>query len=210
MIHVEVNAGGVEKTLKVFPMRVRRAVADGMDHATRSFFSTFLEQRLSGPPGINRNPGGIFHRFRRVTTVNGRKVFLRQQATQSESVTDIAQSSTDPMNMSVEMYTKSKAAGIHETGGEVTSAKPMPVPLTPVARQMIRDDVSLTGLDAIKIGEKVFLGRNRRFGKPELLFVLSRRVRIPARLGFYGTWDKHATRRDQIMKEALDKAAEKL
>lgn len=209
-VTVEYNTKNIETFFKAFPMRLKKALADGMDHATRSFFAKFYKERLQGPPGIRHTHGGIFHRFRRTVLVNGKRVFLRQQAGQSESTSAIAKSSKDPMDMSVEMYTQSEAAGIHERGGTVTSGKAMPVPLNQNARDMLKNKVSLHDLSVMKINGKVFLGRKRRFGKPELLFILTHGIRIKPRLGFYSTWEAHAERREAIMEEALDKALEKL
>lgn len=209
-IILEANTKDIETMFKVFPMRVKKALADGMDHATRSFFAKFYKERLAGPPGIRHTQGGIFHRFRRTVTVNGKRIFLRQQAAQSESTSAIAKSSKDPMNMTVEMYTQSQAAGIHERGGTITSAKAMPLPLNQQGRAMLKSKISLNDLDVMKINGKVFLGRKRKFGRPELLFVLTHSVQIKPRLGFYSTWESHGARRDQIMEEALDKALEKI
>ena len=82
----------LQPTLKNIPYRAKLALADGLDHATRSFYNLFFKSRLQGPPGIHHSHGGIFHRFRRIVNVNGKKVFLRQQASQSESVRAIAKS----------------------------------------------------------------------------------------------------------------------
>ncbi len=209
-IEISFNTKDVETMFKVFPMRFRKALADGMDHATRSFFAKFYKERLQGPPGIRHTRGGIFHRFRRTVMVNGKRVFLRQQAGQAESTTAIAKSSKDPMNMTVEMYTQSEAAGIHERGGTITSAKAMPIPLNSLARGMLKSKISLNDLDVMKIKGKIFLGRKRKFNTPELLFVLTRGVQIKPRLGFYSTWESHEPRREQIMENALDKALEKI
>jgi len=209
-IEVELNTKDIETMFKVFPMRFRKALADGMDHATRSFFAKFYKERLQGPPGIHHTHGGIFHRFRRTVMVNGKRVFLRQQAGQTESTSLIAKSSEDPMNMTVEMYTQSVAAGIHERGGTIASGKAMPIPLNQSAREMLKSKISLNDLDVIKIKGKVFLGRKRKFNRPELLFILTHSVQIKPRLGFYSTWESHGSRREQIMEDALDKALEKI
>ncbi len=209
-IEVEVNTKDIETVFKVFPMRYRKALADGMDHATRSFFAKFYQERLQGPPGIRHTRGGIFHRFRRTVMVNGKRVFLRQQAGQRESTSAIVKSSKDPMNMTVEMYTQSQAAGIHERGGMITSRRAMPIPLNSSARGMLKSNISLNDLDVMKIKGKVFLGRKRKFGRPELLFILTHQVQVKPRLWFYSTWESHGSRREQIMEESLDKALEKI
>ena len=207
---VEADTSNVERFMRELPPRCRAAMADGMDHATRSFFSKFYKERLQGPPGIQHTHGGIFHRFRRAVMVNGKMVFLRQQARQSQSASIIAQSSKDPMNMSVDMYTQSDVAGMHERGGTISSGKAMPVPLNQSAREMLKNKVSLHDLRVFKINGKVFLGQKRTAGKPELLFLLTHRVNIKPRLGFYSTWESHSGRREEIMRDALVKALEKV
>lgn len=200
----------LKPTLKNIPYRAKLALADGLDHSTRSFYALLYKTRLQGPPGIHHSHGGIFHRFRRIVTVKGKKVFLRQQASQSESVRAIAKSDKDAMNMKIELYSTSKVAGIHETGGTITG-KGMPIPLNAEAKRILKQGGNLSGLDAVKINGKVFLGRKRRFrGGLELLFILKRSVRIKPRLGFYSTWDKHAGRRNQIIDDAFDAAMEKI
>ena len=207
---VEANTKNVETMLRDMPRRCQTAMADGMDHATRSFYSKFYKDRLQGPPGINHSHGGIFHRFRRTVTVNGKRVFLRQQAGQGESTAAIAKSSKDPMNMTVEMYTTSDVAGMHERGGSISSGNAMPVPLNQEARAMLKGKVSLNDLHVFKINDRVFLGVKGSQGKPELLFLLTHRVNIKPRLGFYSTWEAHSGRREEIMRDALIKALEKV
>lgn len=207
---VDVNTKNIETMFKVFPVRLKRALADGMDHATRSFYAKFYKERLQGPPGIRHTHGGIFHRFRRTVMINGQRVFLRQQARQSESTTAIMKSDSDPLNMKVEMYTQSEVAGIHERGGTIHSGQAMPVPLNQIARDMLKAKVSLADLHVMKIKGKVFLGRKRKWGGPEILFLLTHGVRIKPRLGFYSTWEAHSARRDEIMFDAVNKALEKM
>lgn len=202
------NQAEVEKVFKDAPRRVLTSLADGLDHATRSFYSKFLEERLQGPPGIQHGHRGIFHRFRRAVMIDGKMVFMRQGARQSKTIALIARSG-EAMDMKIEMYSTSKVAGMHERGG-VISGGAMPIPLNAKAKAMAKTGQSLDGLDLMKINGKLFLGKKRRFGSPELLFKLARSVRIKPRLGFYQTWAAHEGRRDEIMSEALDKALEKL
>jgi hypothetical protein len=206
---IDVDTKEVEELLKTFPMRAKKALADGLDHATRSFLAKFYAERLRGRPGITARRGGIFHRFRRVVMVKGKKVFLRQQGKVSESVRAIAQSATEPMDMSVEMYTESKVAGIHERGGLISGGRSMPIPLNEEARDLIRNRVGITSLDMIPINGRVYLGRKQPGERPELLFILKKGVRIPPRLGFYRTWGAHSSRRQQIMDQSLESALDK-
>lgn len=205
---VEADTKQLEKLFKNAPRSVLLSIADGLDHATRSFYSKFLNERLQGPPGIQHRHRGIFHRFRRAVKIDGKTVFIKQGAKQSGSTALIAKSD-DPMDMKIEMYTLSKAAGILETGG-VISGKTMPIPLNDEARKMARQHQSLEGLELMKINGQLFLGRKRKFGKPELLFKLARSVHVRPRLGFYKTWAAHESRRNEILSDALNKGLEKL
>jgi hypothetical protein len=211
MIKVEVKTKKIDEMVKNFPIRVRKEIADGLDHSSRSFLNKLLKERLQGAPGIKARPRGIFHRFRRITLVNDKAVFLRTSAPQSETVTDIAKSSRDIFKMSVEIYTKSKVAGIFERGGIIHSKKPMPIPLNDTARDMIRMKLSLKNLSAVFINDKMFLARENGTKKPQLLFILKRSTKpISPRLGFYDTFRNHQPRHSEIMQEAFQRGLEKL
>ena len=204
-LKIEANTENVQAMIKKIPYAVKLALADGLDHGTRSFFSAFYKRRLQGPPGVRATPGGIFHRFRRVTTVAGKPVFLRQSASQTETVRTIAKSAKNPMDMKIDIYTNSKAAGILETGGVIRSSHGMPIPLNEEAKAMKKSNpASIENLDLIIQKGKVFLGRKPKGGPLQRLFILSHSVRINPHLGFYSTWDAHLARFDQIMDDALD------
>ena len=210
-LKIEANTENVRATIKKIPYAVKLALADGLDHGTRSFFSTFYKTRLQGPPGVRAKPGGIFHRFRRVTMVNGKAVFLRQSASQSETVRAIARSAKDPMDMKIDIYTTSKAAGMLESGGVIRSAHGMPIPLNDEAKAMKKSNpAAIDNLDFIIQNNKVFLGRKHGHRQPERLFILLHSVRINPHLGFYSTWDAHLGRFDQIMDDALDDGLSKV
>ncbi len=204
-LKITANTKELKETLKKVPYAVKLALADGLDHGTRSFLSEFVRSRLSGPPGVKSTPGGLFHRFRRIVMVNGKAVFLRQSASQSETVKAIAKSGKTALDMRVDIYTNSKAADLLETGGTISSAHGMTIPLTDEAKQMKKSDpVAANDLDVIIQNGKVFLGRKQGRLPPERLFILLHQVKVQARLGFYSTWDSHMGRFDQIMNEALD------
>jgi|GEM_PF-3123074 len=204
-LKITANTENVRAEIKKIPYSVKLALADGLDHGTRSFFSMFYKTRLQGPPGVRSTPGGIFHRFRRVTMVAGKPVFLRQSASQSETVRTIAKSAKDPMDMQIDIYTTSKAAGLLETGGVIRSAHGMPIPLNDEAKAMKKNSpASIDDLDFIIQNGKVFLGRKIKGSPPQRLFILSHSVRINPHLGFYSTWDAHLGRFNQIMDDALD------
>lgn len=204
-LKLEANTKELKEKLQKVPYAVKLALADGLDHGTRSFLSNFYKRRLSGPPGVRSTPGGIFQRFRRVVVVNGRPVFLRQSASQDESIKAIAKSGKTALDMKVDIYTNSKAAGLLETGGDITSSKGMTIPLNDQAKQMKKDNpAAIDNLDFIIQNGKVFLGIKRGKMPPERLFILSHAVKVQPRLGFYSTWDSNMGRFNQIMDEALD------
>lgn len=202
---IEIDSKEVDRMLEEVPRRAKSFLADGLDHATRSFLSFFHEERLQGEPGI-KNHGGIFHRFRRVTYVNGRKIFLRTRASQTDSVKAISRSAKSPLDIRVEIYTDSKAAGIHERGGTIRSSRGMAIPLGEEGKKMRRDDISLKTLIPIMKNGKLFLAKEDALKNIRFLFFVTKSVRIKPRLGFYKAWDNHAPRRLQILNAAFQKA----
>lgn len=209
---VKTDSAELEKNLKNAPRSVKKILADGLDHSTRSFMKTLYKERMQGEPGIKARPRGIFHRFRRVVIVKNKALFLTQSAPASRTVSAIVNSDKDPLNMSIEIFTHSKVAGIHERGGQIAATGAMPIPLSDAARTILREkSVDFKSLFPLVINGKVFLARKvTKDAAPELLFILKRGIRIRPRLGFYQTWAKHAPRREQIMDEAMQKAYEKM
>ncbi len=206
-----VNYPSLQELVLHLPQRVKREIADGLDHATRSFLAYFFKNRLQGRPGVKAKQGGLFHRFRRVTYINGKRVFLRTQAYRNESISRISKSLKDPLNMKIEMFSESKVVGIHERGGVVSGhGSAMPIPLNEKARAMSPKMRNSSGLEVMEIGNKLFLGKKRRRGKPELFFLLSKQIRIPARLGYYSSWEAHQSRQEEILEKSVSKAIEKL
>lgn len=213
-VEIKIDRKDVDKAILRMPMRCRKAMADGLDHASRSFMNDLWQKRMQGPPGIKANPQGIFHRFRRVTMVDGKAVFLRVRDPQSETVSAIAHSSKSVFDMAVNIYSKSKVAGKLERGGTIQSSRPMPIPLNAEAREMMLKVGPKTNLKAVfpdlnpvVINGKFFLARKKMFGKKlQLLFILKRSVKVKAHLGFEETWIQHAPRREQILDEAFAKA----
>lgn len=206
---IDVNSDVFNKRMEKAPRQVKRILADAMDHATRSFMNTFYKERLQGLPGLKVQRGGLFHRFRRVVILkSGKRVFLRQQASSNETINAIIRSSKDPMDMNVRIFSNSKVAKIHEFGGNISAgAKGMPIPLNDKARNMLRNKQSLRDLVLLKINGKAFLADiNKSKVDPELLFIIKHGIKVKPRLGFYGTWEKHAVRRQEILNTAIQKA----
>lgn len=216
-VEIKVDRKAVDKAILRMPMRCRKATADGLDHASRSFMSALWKERMQGPPGVKAMPRGIFHRFRRVTRENGKIVFLRAQGYQEETISKIAKSAKNVFDLSVEIYSRSKVSGILERGGTIRSSRPMPVPLNSTAREMLtkvgpKSNLRLIypDLKAVQLNGKLFLARKQAFKKMQLLFILKKSVRIKPQLGFASTWAQHATRREQIINEAFTKALSNL
>jgi len=207
---IESNVIEVEALMKKVPRAFKANMADALDHSTRSFYKKFYEERLQGEPGVKGSRGGIFNRFQRQTIIEGKVVNLRTASKQrGASVAAISKSSDNPMEMKVEMFSKSEVARVQEKGGKITSKTAMPIPLNDTARAM----KDLSRLKPMKINGVMFLGRKRNFGvssKPELLFILKRSINIRPKLGFYKTWDEHQQRNNEIFSDAVNKTLQGL
>ncbi len=197
---VIVDSKNLERAMRLFPEELKINMADAFDHASRKFFKTFYRTRLRGAPGVKATTHGLFHRFRRVVMINGKAKFLN--ANMSRSMTkDIIGRSDDVMNMQIDMYTKSKAAGIHEEGGELSSnGKMMKIPLS--AGKEIRANAKLI---ALKLKGGIFLVlANKRNKTLTPVYILKNRVRMSARLGFYSTWAGLSGARSKILDQAVN------
>jgi hypothetical protein len=207
------NFPQVQAGIKRFSKNYRMKMADGMDHATRSFYKEFYKTRLRGRPGVNSTHGGLFHRFRRVFVINDMRVTVRVGGTQYQTTTKIADAAEDPLKMKVEMWTTSRVAGMLERGGTIKSEKGMPIPVNRKAKEMLAVKGSFQSIvDANNLvlfkqkNGKAFFGKKREGMKPERLFKLVHSIDVKPRLGFYGTWVAHKDRRYEIMLKAMDEA----
>ena len=198
-LSVEVNSKDLERAMRIFPAELKANMADAFDHASRKFFKTFYSTRLQGPPGVKATHGGLFHRFRRVVMINGKAVFLNANMARSKTK-ELIGKSDNVMAMQIDMYTKSKAAGIHEKGGEIgSSGKLLKIPLTGAPK--FRANIKLV---ALKLKGGLFLVRvNRRTKTITPFFILKNRVHLDARLGFYATWGSLSSARDSIFNKAI-------
>jgi len=196
---VQVNSKNLERAMRLFPAELKMNMADAFDHASRKFFKTFYRTRLQGPPGVKGTSGGLFHRFRRVVLINGKPKFLNANM-RRDMTTSLIGKSDDVMNMQIDMYTKSKAAGIHEKGGDVGGkGKYMKIPL-PTAKKL-RANVKLI---ALKLRGGLFLVQvNRRQKALTPFFILKNRVHMTPRLGFYSTWGGLSSQRIKVIDKAI-------
>ena len=215
---VEINSTKLQIALRVFPQQLKFELADAMDHISRSFFKKFYAQRLSGPPGITARAHGIFHRFQR--RLEGEKIGISNRSTTTARTAHImADSSISPLDMKLEVYTNSKAAGIHERGGTITSGGYMPIPLSSQT-QMFKQSGSLKEnyllknmsgkLTLVRIRGQLYLAQvNKARHTTKLYFILKKSIRIRARLGFYASWGNMENRAITLLNKAVDNTLEK-
>lgn len=218
-LKVEINTAKVEKAMRIFPHELRYELADGMDHISRRFFKTFYSRRLSGPPGIRARPQGLFHWFKR--RFDGQRIEISNRSETTKRTREILSgSSSSPLDMSFEIYTASKAAGIHERGGTISPGKMMPIPLRS-QRQMFRqsgflkENYKLKNMDGklipIRIRGHIYLAKvNRARHTVKPYYILLNKVVIKPRLGFYNTWNSMQNDRITILNKSVDKTLKNL
>jgi len=186
------SAEAVEALFREFPTILKDDLNDGLDHAARSFMKRFQKEQLHGPFGskvvARGGKGGMFRRFQRRPNLN---------------------------DVSVTIRTRSAAVAGLEEGGTVSSSKGVPVPLY---RNQFMFDTS-GGRHRLKKQYRAMLYNDKltkikgRDGQEylmdkksgEALFVLKHSVRVPKRLGFETTFDKHKGRIFQILEGAVEK-----
>ena len=109
-LEVEINTRKLDLAIKFAPKILKYELADGMDRISKGFLKRFRNRQLQGPPGVRGASGyGLFGKFRRASLVS---------------------SSIEGMGMHV--FTDSKIAKLHETGGIVSdpSGGRLAVPLS--------------------------------------------------------------------------------
>lgn len=204
-ITAEVNTSVMNRLAIVAPVEIEEELADAFDHIKRKFFKklradTKIKHKRIGGTGLLS-----FNKMR--SYINRTKGKLER--------------------LRLGVFTRSKAAELHEEGGTVTKqggalAIPIGEALTPTGRVKRKYNVASTknslrsirdieGLFPVKVGGKLYLakeigGRNARIS---FLFKLQRSAKIPARLGFEKTWDALETFRTQRINQAIDKALRK-
>ncbi|MFA6216408.1 MAG: hypothetical protein WDL87_01980 [Candidatus Omnitrophota bacterium] len=218
-LKVGINTTKVNRAMRLFPQELKFELADGMDHISRSFFKAFYKRRLSGPPGIRARPQGLFHWFKR--RLEGQRIEISNRSMTTKRTGEILSGSTSsPLDMSFEIYTASKAAGIHERGGTISPGGMMPIPL-PSQGQMFRQSGHLKEnykldnmgkkLQPIRIRNHIYLCRvNRARHTIKPLYILLNKVVIKPRLGFYNTWNSLQGDRITILNKSVNKALDNL
>jgi hypothetical protein len=198
----EIDTRALERVLKIAPRVLKFELADGFDRIGKGFLKRFRQQQLQGPPGVRGASGhGLFGTFKRVSLV-----------------------SPDIEGMGIEVFSQSKIARLHETGGIVRGAggSRLAVPLsarsemfTPQGKLRLRykrpSQLKNVRRIWLKAKGKTFLAKVKKGAQKILpLYVLKREVRIQPRLGFYRTWDGLVNYRIDILNKSIDKALRKI
>jgi len=196
----EVDKRALDKAIKIAPRILKFELGDGMDRIGKGFLKRFRAGQLQGPPGVRGASGhGLFGTFKRVSLV-----------------------SPTIDGLGFQVFSNSKIAKLHETGGIVKdkSGGRLTVPLSSRTqmfsakgklRRRYRKPSQIKNLHPIKLKGQTFLARITKRAKKILpLYVLKRQVRIKPRLGFYRTWDGLVNYRINILNNSIDKALRKL
>lgn len=196
----EIDKRALDRAIKIAPKVLKFELADGLDRIGRGFLKRFRQERLQGPPGVRGASGyGLFGTFKRVFLV-----------------------SPTIEGMGTEIFSDSKIAKLHETGGIVTNpgGGRLAVPLS-ARTQMFTAKGKLRGryksprklknVEPMRFKGQTYLVRIKKRAKKLLpLYVLKRMVRLKPRLGFYRTWDGLVNYRIEILNKSIDKALRRI
>ena len=195
MLDIKLDTRRLEKAIRSVPIALRQEFGKEFDHIQRSFLGTFYKTRLKGPPGIRAYGGrrGLFGTFNKSMIV-------------SPSIE----------GMGLEIFTHSKIAKIHETGGRVTATggANLAVPLSDRTemftsrgklKKRYKDPSKLKNTFEIVSRGKTFLAKNIG-GEVKPLYVLKGHVRLKPRLEFYRTWDSMQNKVFTYLNRAVDKS----
>jgi len=196
----EIEKYALERAIKIAPRVLKFELGDGLDRISKGFLKRFRKQQLQGPPGVRGASGyGLFGTFKRTFLV-----------------------SSSIEGMGIHIFTDSKIAKLHETGGIVKdpSGGRLAVPLSARTQMFtargklktrFRRPKNLKNVQPMRFRGKTFLAKVTKRAKKILpLFVLKRQVRIKPRLGFYRTWDGLVNYRIQILNKKVDNALRKI
>ncbi len=181
-IRYEVNASDLKAVMTSLPPVLRNEMSDALDYAANKYYKRF-NPRLRGRPGIMSRSRGIALRFKKsAITGEGDK------------------------GLGIKIWARSKIAVRHEEGGEI-SGKNIAVPLSARGEYLMNSIYQGFGrikarfrkgnpkdnIRPIKFGHQTYLAevkRQKGADKVTPLFVLKNKVKYPARLGFYSTFDE--------------------
>lgn len=196
----EIDKYALERAIKIAPRVLKFELGDGLDRISKGFLKRFRKQQLQGPPGVRGASGyGLFGTFKRTFLV-----------------------SSSIEGMGIHIFTDSKIAKLHETGGIVKdpSGGRLAVPLSARTQMFtargklktrFRRPKNLKNIQPMRFRGKTFLAKVTKRAKKILpLFVLKRQVRLKPRLGFYRTWDGLVNYRIQILNKKVANALRKI
>lgn len=195
---VEINTKDLETALRIFPKELKYEIADGMDHISRKFLSTFKKSRLQGPPGVHGGPHGIFSRITRASLV-----------------------AQDIEGMGMIIFTDSKIARMQEFGARITNpgGGKIAVPLSARTEMFTGDGrlktkyrhpQELSNVKKIFFRGKGWLAKiAKRAETATLMYILKNSVRIKPRLGFYLMWNQMQNERIDILNKSIKNTLEK-
>jgi len=199
-VWTEIDKYALERAIKIAPRVLKFELGDGFDRISKGFLKRFRKQQLQGPPGVRGASGyGLFGTFKRTFLV-----------------------SSSIEGMGIHIFSDSKIAKLHETGGIVKdpSGGRLAVPLSARTQMFtsrgklktrFRRPKSLKNVQPMRFRGKTFLAKVTKRAKKILpLFVLKRQVRIKPRLGFYRTWDGLVSYRIDILNKKIDNALRKI
>lgn len=198
IISTEIDTRKLDLAIRILPRQLKMNMGDAFDHIRGHFYKEFRAKRLGGPPGIRGKSRAFFGRFKRNFLVP---------------------LGNDMNNMGIELYTDSKVARQHETGGTVTAegGGKLAVPLSARSEMFSRSGLlrkrykkpgQLKNVVPIKFksGGDTFLTKVKK-GSREVrpLFVLKRSIRLQPRLGFMKMWDNQTNWRLNRLNKAVEK-----
>jgi hypothetical protein len=196
----EIDKRALDKAIKIAPRVLKFELGDGLDRISKGFLKRFRKQQLQGPPGVRGASGhGLFGTFKRTFLV-----------------------SSSIEGMGIHIFSDSKIAKLHETGGIVKDpgGGRLAVPLSARSqmytakgklRTRFKRPKELKNVHPMRFKGKTFLARvTKRTQKILPLYVLKRQVRLKPRLGFYRTWDGLVNYRIEILNKSVDKALRKI
>lgn len=185
---VKIDKKRLDKALQVAPRLTIRKLKDAMNEAGRAFIEDVVTKSFTGyKPGLNRTK----------TKLRNRSGKLRRSAQWNKTRVKgglFAKTKTLTMRATIGDSFTSQYVNIQEYGGTVRPKRarnlaiPLPANLTPAGRvRFLTRDEGVKFMLNPKTG-KMFLYRDGSDGKPVLLYVLKKEVKVPARLGFQARW----------------------
>jgi len=196
----EIDKRALDRAIKIAPRVLKFELGDGLDRISKGFLKRFRKQQLQGPPGVRGASGyGLFGTFKRVFLI-----------------------SPTIEGMGMQVFSDSKIAKLHETGGIVKDpgGGRLAVPLSARTQMFtargklktrFRRPKTLKNVHPMRFRGKTFLAKVTKRAKKILpLYVLKRQVRLKPRLGFYRTWDGLVNYRIEILNKKIENALRKI